>query len=182
MKEYKLPHTIQNKFGEKLTFLRITNNGSKEILEVENEVLPGRGPVMHVHYKQDESLTVAEGKLGYQILGGEEKFAGVGETITFNRGEFHRFWNAGDSILKCKGWISPPNNIIYYLENIYHLMDEGNGEPGGFDAAYLVTKYKSEFDVKAIPSFVKSVIFPAVIFFGKLSGKHKKFVDAPEAK
>ena len=60
-------------------------------------------------------------------------------------------------------------------------MDEGNGQPGGFDAAYLITKYKSEFDVLVIPSFVKKVIFPVIIFFGKLSGKHKKFVDAPKA-
>ncbi len=181
MKQYKLPHTIQNKHGEKLIFLQIVHENGKEMLLVENEVAPGCGPVMHVHFKQDESLTVKEGKIGFQTLGGEEQFGGVGTTIEFKAGIYHRFWNAGDTILKCSGWISPANNIIYYLENIYRLMDEGNGQPGGFDAAYLITKYKSEFDVSVIPTFVKKVIFPVIIFFGKLSGKHKKFNEAPNA-
>ena len=179
MKEYKLPHTIQNTHGEKLTFLSVTKNSGKEVLLVENEVAPGCGPVMHVHFKQDESLTVKEGRIGYQVMGGPEQFGEAGTTVEFKAGIYHRFWNAGETTLKCSGWISPANNIIYFLENIYRLMDEGNVKPGGFDTAYLVTKYKSEFDVAAIPSFVKKVIFPVIIFFGKLSGKHKKFADAP---
>jgi hypothetical protein len=31
-----------------------------------------------------------------------------------------------------------------------------------------------------IPGFVKKVIFPITLFFGKLAGKHNKYVDAPE--
>ena len=63
MKQYKLPHSIQNKHGEKLTFLNIIHENGKEKLLVENEVAPGCGPVMHVHFKQDESLTVKEGRI-----------------------------------------------------------------------------------------------------------------------
>jgi quercetin dioxygenase-like cupin family protein len=178
-KTYQLPHTIRNKHGELINFLAIRHENGKEVLVLDNEVAPGCGPVMHVHWKQDESLTVVSGKMGYQLLGGEEKFAGPGETVTFLRGSAHRFWNAGDDMLKCTGWVSPPNNIIYFLEQIYRLADEGGGTPGGFESAYLMKKYKSEFDVLVIPGFVKNVIFPIVIFFGKLSGKHKKFADAP---
>lgn len=181
MKNYKLPHTISNNHGEKFTFLRIRNENGKEFLDVENEVAPGKGPVMHLHHKQDEELTVVEGKIGYQAMGGEEKFAGHGESILFKAGTMHRFWNAGESILKCKGWLTPPNNIIYYLENIYRLMDENNGQPGGFEGTNLITKYKTEFDVAVIPEFIKKVIFPVIVFFGKLSGQHKKFEEAPEA-
>jgi len=181
MKNYQLPYTIQNNHGEKLTFLRIRNESGKEILEVENEIKPGGGPVMHVHWKQDESLTVISGTMGYQELGGKEKIAGPGESVEFKRGVAHRFWNAGQDMLKCTGWVTPPNNLIYYLENVYRLMDENNGQPAGFEAAYLIRKYKSEFDVMVIPAFVKNVIFPVVVFFGKLSGKHKKFSEAPEA-
>ena len=57
---------------------------------------------MHVHFKQDESLTVVEGYMGYQTLGEEEKYAQKGETVTFHAGTPHKFWNAGDDILKCK--------------------------------------------------------------------------------
>ena len=70
----QLPHTISNIHGEKITFLRIiTNENGEEILELENEVQPKAGPPMHVHYKQDECLTVTEGRIGYQVLGGEKK-------------------------------------------------------------------------------------------------------------
>jgi hypothetical protein len=41
-------------------------------------VKPGAGPAMHVHFKQDESLTVVSGQLGYQVLGKEPQMAGVG--------------------------------------------------------------------------------------------------------
>ena len=30
-----------------------------------------------------------------------------------------------------------------------------------------------------IPAFVQKFIFPIVLFFGKLAGKHKKFDNAP---
>jgi hypothetical protein len=32
-----------------------------------------------------------------------------------------------------------------------------------------------------IPAFVKRVIFPVVLFVGRLRGLNKKFKDAPEA-
>jgi hypothetical protein len=67
-----LPHTIENGMGEKLTFLRISLRNGIEYLEGENEVKPSVGPPMHVHYKQDECVTVLSGKMGYQLLG-EEK-------------------------------------------------------------------------------------------------------------
>jgi quercetin dioxygenase-like cupin family protein len=57
-----LPHTIENITGEKLTFLRIVIKDGVEYLETESEVQPNAGPPMHVHYKQDESMTVLSGK------------------------------------------------------------------------------------------------------------------------
>ena len=177
----KLPVTISTKSGEEITFLRITTNEQgQEVLEVENKVAPKSGPPMHIHWKQDESLTVVEGKIGYQVLGEEVRYAGPGETLLFKRGVAHKFWNAGEDILRCTGWISPPNNIIYFLGEIYKSSDANNGRPGSFDAAYLLHRYKSEFDMVEIPGFVKKVIFPVTLFMGKLQGKHKKFQDAPE--
>lgn len=47
---------------------------------------------------------------------------------------------------------------------------------------YLMNRYRSEFSMQEIPGFVQAVIFPIVLFLGKLQGKHKKFENAPEAK
>ncbi|MDF9798577.1 quercetin dioxygenase-like cupin family protein [Catalinimonas alkaloidigena] len=173
------PHTIENTTGEKITFLRITVKDGIEYLEGENEVKPKAGPPMHVHYKQDESFTVTSGKLGYQIWEEEKKYAGPGETILFKAGIPHKFWNAGSDILRCTGYISPAGNLDYFLTQIFKSSNENGGQPGIFDAAFLLRRYKSEFGMSEIPQFVQNVIFPMILFVGIIIGKYKKFNDAP---
>jgi quercetin dioxygenase-like cupin family protein len=178
---YSLPHTIKNHLGEELIFHRIEMEDGEEKLLVENFVAPNAGPIMHTHFMQDESLTVLHGKLGYQVLGAEPKFATVGEVVTFKRGTPHRFWNAGETELNCYGWIKPANNIIFYLTALYNAMNEsGTERPEQFDGAYLLYRYRKEFDLPELPKFVKAVVIPATYTIGKLRGKYKKFKDAPE--
>lgn len=174
-----LPHTIYNIAGEKLTFLKSVVKDGVEYLEVENEVQPDAGPPMHVHHCQDECITIVSGKIGYQELGGEKKYAGPGETVLFKAGVAHMFWNAGDEPLIGKGYIAPANNIVYFLSQIYKSSNENGGRPGLYDSAFLLNRYKSEFAMLEIPGFVRKVLFPVVLFFGNLFGKQKKFVDAP---
>jgi quercetin dioxygenase-like cupin family protein len=177
---FTYPHTIENGGGEELTFLRLIENESGGLLEVENKVKPGSGPPMHIHWLQDESLTVVKGKMGAQVLGKPATFHGPGETLTFYRGQAHKFWNAGEDVLICKGTISPANNIVYFLTEIYRSIKANGGHrPSAFDGAYLQTKYRSEFEMVEIPSFVKRVVFPIILGLGKLSGKHKKFLGGP---
>ncbi len=182
MYPYKYPHTISNPFGEELTFRsKVLDEDGIEKLIVANRVAPKAGPPFHVHFQQDESLTVAKGRLGYQLMGEEEKFLSEGESIVFPRGQMHRFWNAGDTTLECNGWIKPANTVDYFLTNLYNSSNK-SGTPEGdpFDSAFLVTRYKSEYDVAVIPAFVKKVIMPITVFFGKLLGKYAHFKDAPE--
>ena len=175
-----LPHTIENISGEKLTFLRIVNKAGVEYLETESEVQPNAGPPMHVHYKQDESLTVLSGKIGYQELKGEKKYAGPGETVLFKVGVPHKFWNAGNETLRLSGYVSPANNMVYFLSQIYRSMNENGGRPGMYDAAYLLGRYKTEFRMLEIPAFVQKLLFPVILFVGSLRGMKKKFIDAPD--
>ena len=177
---YSYPHTIDNGHGEELTFVRLVKSDAGELLEVENKVQPGSGPPMHVHHLQDESLTIVSGRIGVQISGSDPTFHGPGETVTFQRGVAHRFWNAGNDVLVCKGWVSPPHNIEYFLTEIYRsVKSNGGSRPSMFDGAFLQTRYKSEFDMVEIPAFVKTVIFPVVLAFGKLTGQHRKFESSP---
>lgn len=178
---YQLPHTIQNSIGETLIFKELVKEPDGDRLLVENFVTPQSGPPMHTHFLQDESLTVVQGKIGYQVLGEEPKFAEVGETVLFERGIPHRFWNAGESILHCKGYIKPANTIVFYLSSIYAAQNKtGTGQPEKFDAAYLFTRYASEYDMPQLPGFVKKIIIPATYYVGKLLGRYKHFADAPE--
>lgn len=181
MTQYNYPHTIDNGAGEQLTFIRLAIDENGEFLEVENLIQPNSGPPMHVHFKQAEGLTIIKGKMGAQILEGKEIFYVEGELVVFQPGEAHRFWNAGTEPLVCQGWIRPADNIEYFLTEIYKSTKANGGkQPDKFDAAYLLTKYASEFALMGIPRFVKKVIFPISIFFGKLAGKHKKFNDGPD--
>jgi quercetin dioxygenase-like cupin family protein len=175
------PHTIDNGSGEEITFLRIVHDVDGDRMELRNQVLPGAGPPMHVHYLQEECLTVVKGKIATQIAGESPVFYGPGQTALFKRGVAHRFWNAGEDVLICEGWVKPAHNLEYFLTEIYKSVKANGGkEPGAFDGAFLMSKYKTEFDMNDIPTFVKKVLFPVVLFFGKIAGKHRKFDGGPE--
>lgn len=177
---YSLPHTIETHHGEKLIFKGVEIEDGEEKMIVENFIQPGAGPAMHVHFKQDESLTVVKGKMAYQILGQAPIYVQEGESVTFKRGVPHRFWNAGDNILNCIGWVKPAHSIVFFLTSVYNAINKsGTDRPETFDGAYLVTRYQSEYDLPELPGFVKKVIMPITVSIGKMLGKYKHFKNAP---
>lgn len=179
--KFELPHTIENVLGEKLTFKSIVEEPDGDKVLGEAFIQPGAGPAMHVHYKQDECFTVIRGKLGYQFEGEEPRYAGPGEPAFFERGKPHRFWNAGEEVLHCEAWLKPANTIIFFLSALYDAQNKsGKAEPEPFDGAYLLTRYRSEYSMSEMPGFVRHFIIPTTYFIGKLTGKYRKFRDAPE--
>jgi quercetin dioxygenase-like cupin family protein len=175
------PHTIDNGAGERLTFLGIRSDEQGERLEVRNTVSPGSGPPMHVHHLQEEVLTVEGGRMGWQRPGEEEHLAESGETVRFAPGEVHRFWNAGDDELIGTGFVRPPDNLEYFLTQIFaSTRANGGRRPRLFEAAYLLSRYRSEFGMADIPRPVQRVVFPIVVTVGRLRGLHRRFADAPE--
>jgi len=175
------PRSIDNGHGEVLTFVGREVVDGQERVVLEGVVQPGKGPPMHAHLKQTESLSVVEGTMGYQIEGEEPKILGPGETATFAPGVPHRFWAEGSEVLRCKGWVSPPDNVEYFLGKIYESMkgNGGAGRPADFDAAYLLRHFRDEYAMPSIPAFVRKAIFPVVLRLGRLAGKHRRFADAP---
>jgi uncharacterized cupin superfamily protein len=180
MKSYRYPHTIDNGHGERLTFLRRVPGARGERLDVENVVAPGMGPVMHVHHYQDEVLTVAEGRIGYCRPGEPDQFAGPGDTVAFAAGDPHKFWNAGETPLRCTGYIEPADNIEYFLGEIFASQRESRTvRPHPLDAAFLTRRYRSEFGMLEIPSIVQHLVLPVLVLFGTLLGRYRKFANAP---
>jgi len=178
---YQFPKTIENHIGERITFKEIVREPDGDKVIIEASCKPGAGPVMHVHFKQDEEIKLVKGKLAYQILGQEPVFVKEGEAVLFKRGVPHKFWNAGDADMKMEGWVKPANSIVFFLSALYEAQNNsGKHEPEPFDGAYLTMRYKSEYDLPELPSFVKNIIIPITYFIGKLTGKYDKFKDAPE--
>ena len=178
---FTYPHTIDNGLGERITFLGRNTTPDGETLEVENFVQPGVGPPMHVHYFQEEGLTVRSGRIGYQTSGGAPRFAESGATVCFAAGEAHRFWNAGEDELQCVGYIRPPGNVEYFLRAMFEAQKRsGSLRPDPFDAAYLMWRYRSEFGMEEVPALVRRVVFPAQVLLGRVLRKYDKYADAPE--
>lgn len=175
------PHIITNPIGEKIIFHGIKAEADGDRVIGESFVEPGNGPLMHTHWLQDEGFTVLKGRIGYQIQGQPEQFAGEGESVVFEKGTPHRFWNAGDDVLHCKCWVKPAHTFVFFLSSIFEAQNKsGKAQPEMFDAAYLLTRYASEYDMTEIPKLVKKVIIPATYQIGKVLGKYKHFKDAPE--
>jgi quercetin dioxygenase-like cupin family protein len=180
MPHYAYPHTIENGAGERLTFIRRVPGRLGDRVEGENVVAPGAGPPMHVHYLQEESLTVRQGRMGYQRLGEPARFAGPGETVTFPAGEAHRFWNAGDDELRCTAYVEPADNVEYFLTEIFASQRRaGRARPDPFDAAFLTRRYRREFAMLEVPAAVQRFVFPVVTALGALLGRYARYADAP---
>jgi quercetin dioxygenase-like cupin family protein len=178
---YKYPHTIDNGQGERLTFVRRINTPAGERLEGENVVSPGAGPPMHVHYFQEEGFTVLEGRLGYQIEGQQPRYAEPGESVVFPRGIPHRFWNAGQTELRCEAYISPPDNVEFFLAAIFEAQKRAGGKrPELFDVAWLTRRYRSEFAMLEIPLLIQKLLFPVIVGIGTVLRKYRKFANAPD--
>jgi len=170
-----------NKNGETLIITRSAAQTNGQLTEFEGTEEPGVGPPMHVHYKQEEKVKVVKGKMRVKTLTKEFSLT-EGQEYIFSSGEAHRFWNEGDQTMYYTGHVKPSNNYEYFIKHIYQSANEANDDkPGPFDAAFLLTKYKSEMDMLVIPKPVKLIVFPILLVIGRLTGKFKKFSDAPAA-
>jgi mannose-6-phosphate isomerase-like protein (cupin superfamily) len=170
-----------NKNGETLTITRSATETNGQITEFEGTDEPGIGPPMHVHFKQEEMVRVLKGKMRVKTLTKEFSLT-EGQEYTFAPGEAHQFWNEGDQTLHYAGHVKPSNNYEYFIKHIYRSSNEASDDkPAAFDAAFLLTKYRSEMDMLVIPKPVKKIVFPVLLAIGRLTGKFKKYSDAPEA-
>jgi mannose-6-phosphate isomerase-like protein (cupin superfamily) len=95
---------------------------------------------LHRHSHEDEYSYVLEGRLGAQ-LGDDVVFAGVGDLVFKPRGQWHTFWNAGDSPCRILEIISPGG-----FEHLFAEAAAGT-DPGDDVAA----RYGLELDLASIP-------------------------------
>lgn len=173
------PYSIENGAGNTLHFLGLREDESGKYLLLSNELTPGSGPIAHRHKYQREELLVQEGKLAIQIEGQPISYHGPGERVAFEPGVVHRFWNAGDSILKCEGRVYPPMHFEGYLNVLYESMKENGGKPSIWVSAYLHCEFIDDTELTAIPGFVRNVLFPFFYRLGKLLGKFRNIELQP---
>jgi len=94
---------------------------------------------MHRHHDEDEYTFVLTGRIG-AILQGEEVVAEPGDLLFKPRGQWHTFWNAGDTPCRILEIISPGG-----FEQFFAERGDGSARP---DAG---ARYGLEFDLESIP-------------------------------
>ncbi len=96
---------------------------------------------MHLHTREDEYSYILEGSVG-AVLAGIEAIAHAGDLLFKPRGEWHTFWNAGDTPARILEIISPAG-----LEDLFRLIDTSPGLLESEDFAEVAARYGAEIDL-----------------------------------
>ncbi len=93
---------------------------------IETMVLPGGGPLPHVHHREDEAFYVLEGELRFHV-DGRDLDAGAGSWVTLARGSLHHFRNVGDHPARMLIVVTPAGLDRFFLE-VGRAAGDGDGE------------------------------------------------------
>jgi uncharacterized cupin superfamily protein len=92
---------------------------------------------VHRHHDEDEYSFVLEGTLG-ALLGDQVVFAEAGDLAFKPRGQWHAFWNAGDTPCRILEIISPGGFEHYFAE----------AATGAEPPAVLSARYRNDVDAE----------------------------------
>jgi mannose-6-phosphate isomerase-like protein (cupin superfamily) len=106
---------------------------------------------LHRHSREDEYSFVLEGRLG-ALLGDEVVFGEPGDLVFKPRGQWHTFWNAGDTPARILEIISPAG-FEGYFEELIDLLGAGPPDPAALGT--LTARYGLEVDPSSIPRLLE---------------------------
>jgi len=86
--------------------------------------------VTHVHPNQTETITVQSGRMGIEHDGTERTLAPE-ESVTFEPGDSHAFWNAGDDALHIETEFHPAMDAELFIRFTYGLSQIGRVTKSG---------------------------------------------------
>jgi mannose-6-phosphate isomerase-like protein (cupin superfamily) len=109
---------------------------------------------LHLHHREDEYSYVLKGKLG-ALLGDDVLEAGPGTWVFKPRGQWHTFWNAGDTPCEIIEVISPAGFEDYFRE-----VATAWGDVAAFAA--INEKYALEMRFDSVPDLCRkfNLTFP----------------------
>jgi quercetin dioxygenase-like cupin family protein len=107
---------------------------------------------LHRHTHEDEYSFILEGRVG-ALLGDEVVFGQPGDLIFKPRGQWHTFWNDGDTPARILEMISPAGFERYFEEMVELLLGPGPPEP--HDLGDVAARYGLEVDRESISRLTK---------------------------
>jgi mannose-6-phosphate isomerase-like protein (cupin superfamily) len=120
---------------------------------VQHTLLPRRlAAPMHRHSREDEISIVLSGRLGAK-LGDDIVMAAPGSYLLKPRGQWHTYWNAGDTDLTfCE--LLVPAGVEGYFDRLSRLFAAGR-VPGDDSVRRLADEYGLQFDVHSVPELCR---------------------------
>ncbi len=113
---------------------------------------------MHRHSREDEYSYILEGQVGAD-LGGEIVIGEVGDLIFKPRGQWHAFWNAGDTPARLLEIISPAGFEKFFDKPVDLAA---NGQLAPPIMASPAAEYGTELDFDSLPGLLAQhrLVFP----------------------
>jgi quercetin dioxygenase-like cupin family protein len=123
---------------------------------VVEHTLPPRqlGAPLHRHSREDELSFVLSGRLGAK-LGDEVIEAGEGSYVLKPRGQWHTFWNAGDTDLRFLELLIP-GGFDAYFQWLSTMLAAGDN-PGRSAIQTLAAEYGVEIDYDSVPRLCREL-------------------------
>lgn len=119
--------------GQRITFLETADDTDGEYVRVEItlEVRSTRDhAVKHVHPHQTETITVRSGRMCVD-RNGETWDLQTGESVTFEPGDAHAFWNSGDEELVIEVALRPAMQTDLFMRFAFGLSQVGRTTRSG---------------------------------------------------
>jgi len=133
------------------TVHKVPAHATEGRLAIVEHTLPPRhlAAPRHRHSREDELSIVLEGQLG-ALLGDDVVVATAGAYVLKPRGQWHTFWNAGDTDLRFIE-IIVPGGFDGYFARLSPLL-EAAGAPDPASIQSLAAEYGIEFDFDGVPA------------------------------
>lgn len=160
--------------GEILQMRRVRDAGGQATLMIDGSLPPhASGPPLHVHFDQQEEVTVKAGTLAAQV-GREKIVVPAGGSGAFAAGVRHKWWNGGDDLLELSGRAIPAVDLDRYLQALFAVLNASpSGRPSLFYLAHVLWRHRHTQSVSVPPPIVQRILFPLVLLVGHLLGKYR---------
>ena len=108
-------------YGQSERIIKLRSNQTNgRFMLMEGEILPGEGPPIHIHTREDESFHVLDGELEFQI-GDQILLAKAGQWIYAPIGIPHTFRNVHSTNARLE-FVFTPGGIEHYFEEVSEVF------------------------------------------------------------
>src|SRR5262245_31936744 len=175
--------TIHNPVtGERVTFHQTSADTDGEAVVIECTVeADGFVAAAHVHPSQTERFNVIAGTLGLKV-GTVKRTLGRGEIAVVEPGTPHRFWNAGDDVVRFVCEVRPALQFESLVETMFTLAADGKtnrkGMPNPLRLAVIARAHLDTVRLPKPPGWVQKAGLAVGAPLGRLLGYGATYAPA----